>query len=234
MTATDDTTGAPRITEAAPGIPFPRSEQPTACQTNPTRFSHDSNGGDTAPDDVARDVRLAREDCAQCPVVTGCLKWALVNPKLTRIGVWAATTPRERTGLRRRQADRLGPDWVAKIAAADRRRADRARADARVPRTTRPPIPPNPPPTTATPAAAAATPPGTAAMERLEVELIPTRPDAPQPDTAAAAAAMERLAAELIPTRPEPYQPRTAPITPERAAANRKALARSIGVRTAA
>ncbi|WP_052398000.1 WhiB family transcriptional regulator [Streptomyces sp. NRRL F-5123] len=231
--ADDDARTAPRITESAPGIPFPRTEQPTACQTNPARFSHDSSSGGSAAADVARDVRLAREDCALCPIVTGCLKWALANPKLTTVGVWAATTKRERSTLRRRQVERLGPDWVAKVAAADRRRAERGRSAGRAPRTTPPgnsPISPSPSPA---PAAATTTMPSAAAMERLAAELIPTRPEPRGPDTATAAV-VERLTAELIPTRPEPYQPRTAPITPERATANRRALARSIGVRTAA
>ncbi|WP_037904980.1 WhiB family transcriptional regulator [Actinacidiphila yeochonensis] len=172
------------ITEAAPQIPFPRSDTPTACQKNPGRFSHEK-GGAQGFSDTAVDIRRAKRDCAQCPLVTDCLKWALANPALTRVGVWAATTPRERTALRKRQVERLGPDWVAKVAAADRRRAER-RQRART----------NPPPIRET--------------------------------------ALDRLALELIPTRPEPYEPWRGPITPERAMANRHTLARALGLKKVA
>ncbi|MFF2470405.1 hypothetical protein [Streptomyces mirabilis] len=41
----------------------------------------------------------------------------LTQPDLTRIGVWAATTAPDRSALRRRLENRLGPDWVNVIAA---------------------------------------------------------------------------------------------------------------------
>ncbi|MFF7196878.1 WhiB family transcriptional regulator [Streptomyces sp. NPDC088197] len=172
------------ITEAATEIPFPRSDSPTACQSNPGRFSHEK-GSTTGSSDTAVDIRRAKRDCAQCPLVNDCLKWALANPALTPVGVWAATTPRERTTLRKRQVERLGPDWVAKVAAADRRRAER--------------------------------------RQRARVDPPPIRSEA-----------LERLALELIPTRPAPYEPWRAPITPERAAANRQTLARALGLKKAA
>lgn len=62
--------------------------------------------------------------CSGCPIVTACLRWALVNKPVTRFGIWAATTPGQRNGLRKRLADRLGPDWIDVLAHQDQLRRE--------------------------------------------------------------------------------------------------------------
>ncbi|MFI8194698.1 WhiB family transcriptional regulator [Streptomyces sp. NPDC085946] len=99
-------------------IPFPRTDKPLACQAHPEWFAHEQTSIRAAQRDIAR----AKHACSSCPIAAGCLKWALANPGPSRIGVWAATTPRERGALRRRLQMRLGPDWVGVVAQADRAR----------------------------------------------------------------------------------------------------------------
>ncbi|MEV5432765.1 WhiB family transcriptional regulator [Streptomyces sp. NPDC052701] len=99
-------------------IAFPQTDKPLACQAHPEWFAHERT---TAPA-ARRDIDRAKRACSSCPIAAGCLKWALANPGPSRIGVWAATTPRERSALRRRLTMRLGPDWVGVIAQADRAR----------------------------------------------------------------------------------------------------------------
>lgn len=103
-------------------IPFPRTDRPLACQAHPDWFAHEQASVPAAQQDIAR----AKRACSGCPIAAGCLKWALANPGPSRIGVWAATTPRERGTLRRRLRARLGPDWIGVVAQADRVRARRA------------------------------------------------------------------------------------------------------------
>ncbi|MFI1293345.1 WhiB family transcriptional regulator [Streptomyces sp. NPDC020792] len=110
------TTSAPAVM-ADPRISFPRTEAPLACQTNPAWFIHEY--GQTGPDDADR-IERAKTACGGCPIADGCLKWALANPQLTPSGIWAATTARQRTALRRRLQIRLGLDWVGVVAQADR------------------------------------------------------------------------------------------------------------------
>jgi transcription factor WhiB len=150
-------TGVPKDTVTAepdPRIPFPVSAQRLACREHPEWFSHDNP---TAPE-AREDTERAQLACSGCPIAASCLKWALANPTLTTVGVWAATTPRERTTLRRRLIDRHGPDWVGVVAEKDRQRVERRR-----------------------------TPPSVSQqreqheqrLARLELELIPRRPPAP-------------------------------------------------------
>ncbi|MEW2078791.1 WhiB family transcriptional regulator [Streptomyces sp. NPDC013433] len=106
-------------TETDTRIPFPRTDTPLACQAHPDWFAHEQTSA------VQQDIDKAKHACAGCPIAAGCLKWALANPGPSRIGVWAATTPRERSILRRRLQMRLGPDWVGVVAQADRARARR-------------------------------------------------------------------------------------------------------------
>ncbi|MEU3050384.1 WhiB family transcriptional regulator [Streptomyces sp. NPDC006984] len=73
-------------------------------------------------------LEQARRACSACPVATACLRWALVNKTLTAENVFAGTTPGQRRALRRRLADRLGPDWADVLAARDQAR--RAQAEA--------------------------------------------------------------------------------------------------------
>ncbi|MFC9916224.1 WhiB family transcriptional regulator [Streptomyces sp. NPDC127197] len=111
------TTYTPAL-QADPRIPFPHTEVPLACRTNPHLFIHEY--GQTGPGDADR-IERAKTACGGCPIAAGCLKWALANPELTPSGIWAATTARQRTTLRRRLQIRLGLDWVGVVAAADRR-----------------------------------------------------------------------------------------------------------------
>ncbi|MFF4227419.1 WhiB family transcriptional regulator [Streptomyces abikoensis] len=160
---------------AHPTVPFPHSDTPTACQTAPQWFSHEQTSTRAAEKDIAK----AKHACASCPIVRDCLKWALANPDMTHVGVWAATTTRERSTLRRRMIQRLGPDWVAVVADRERAREQRRQAARYHPPATR-----------------------QGALARLEHELIPTRPPA--------------------------YEPWREPITPARAAANRRVLAQAL------
>ncbi|WUT01741.1 WhiB family transcriptional regulator (plasmid) [Streptomyces sp. NBC_00708] len=162
-------------TPADDRIPFPTSDQPLSCRTDPALFAIEDV--DTAEDPRAREKALAhaRRACSACPVVTDCLKWALANPDLTPTGVWAATTKRARTRLRNQLAARLGPDWVGVLAERDRRRRERQHA------------------------------------ARLAPPAVRDQ-------------ALARLELELIPTRPEPYEPWCEPMTPARQAQNRAVL----------
>lgn len=153
---------------ADPRVPFPDTARRLACRENPARFSHEKTAG--AEDDIA----LAKADCRRCPIADGCLKWALANPHLTHVGVWAATTPGQRTNLRNRLKTRLGEDWVGAMVDRERLRPSR-------------------------------TCPPTTREEKLD-----------------------RLELELIPTRPDPYEPGQAPTTPQQAAANRDRLSRAL------
>ncbi|WP_331724771.1 WhiB family transcriptional regulator [Streptomyces canus] len=125
MSRTDTT---PTASNQAARFAFPHSSTPTRCQLTPRLF--DFTNGDRAADRAATDKRLAqaRRACAGCPIATDCLKWALANKHLTRHGIWAATTPGQRTDLRNRLTDRLGPDWINVLADRDQARRERAAA----------------------------------------------------------------------------------------------------------
>lgn len=114
----------PTVEEVDDRIPFPATTAPTACRSHPAWFSHEQVN--TA--DEEKDVARAKAACAACPIVKGCLKWALANPDATRIGVWAATTPRQRDRLRQRLIARHGEDWVGAVTAKERERARRRQA----------------------------------------------------------------------------------------------------------
>ncbi|WP_228184121.1 WhiB family transcriptional regulator [Streptomyces anulatus] len=168
-------TGTATLVPADTRIPFPVSEQPLACRTNPALFAIEDVS--TADDPRAREKATteAKQACSTCPVVTECLKWALANPDLTPTGVWAATTKRDRTRLRKQLVARLGADWPGVVAEQERRRRERDRTVRTAPPTVR-----------------------DRAFARLELELVPTRP--------------------------EPYDRWKQPITPQQAATNRRVL----------
>ncbi|WP_331722604.1 WhiB family transcriptional regulator [Streptomyces sp. NBC_00122] len=165
----------PAIIVADDRVPFPETDQALRCRTSPARFSiEDIRNTDEAPRAREKALAKAKHACSGCPIVKDCLKWALANPGLTETGVWAATTKRDRTQLRKRLVDRLGEDWVGVVAEEDRRWRERARAARVVPPTAR-----------------------ELALARLELEGIPTRP-APynrwkQPITPAQAASNLRV-----------------------------------------
>lgn len=150
-------TGTPNqpAIEAAPRIPFPFTDTPTACQKRPKWFSHEQTSTRAAEKDIAQ----AKRACSGCPIVNDCLKWALAHPDLTMVGVWAATTPRQRQQLRRRLKNRLGPDWVGVVARRDQAARQRRTASTRPPQDS-----------VQTERRRAE------AFARLEPELIPTRP----------------------------------------------------------
>ncbi|MER5696060.1 WhiB family transcriptional regulator [Streptomyces mirabilis] len=141
-------TGIRSAPEADPRIPFPFTDTQTACQIRPEWFSHEQTSTRAAEKDIAK----AKAACPGCPIVKGCLKWALAHPDLTQVGVWAATTTRQRGQLRRRLKSRLGPDWVGVLA----QREQAARRRTRPPRDT-------------------ATITRETPFARPELELIPTR-----------------------------------------------------------
>lgn len=168
-------TATATLVPADPRIPFPVSDQPLACRTSPAVFAIEDVS--TADDPRAREraTAQAKKACSTCPVVTACLKWALANPELTPGGVWAATTRRDRTRLRKQLVARLGDDWVGAVTEQDRRRREQQRTARTAPPTVRDQV-----------------------LARLELELVPTRP--------------------------EPYNPWSQPITPQQAATNRRVL----------
>ncbi|XVV39745.1 WhiB family transcriptional regulator (plasmid) [Streptomyces sp. CA-100214] len=135
-------------------IPFPHTDQTLRCRTEPNVFAiEDIHNTDEDPRARENALVQAKHACSGCPIVTGCLKWALANADLTKKGVWAATTARDRKQLRKQLVARLGDDWVGVVAEQDRRRHERQRAARAVPPTAR-----------------------EQALARLELEGIPTRP----------------------------------------------------------
>lgn len=165
----------PAIVAADDRIPFPHTEQVLRCRTEPALFAIEDIEN-TAEDPRAREKALVKvkHACSGCPIVKGCLKWALANPGLTKTGVWAATTARDRKQLRKQLVARLGEDWIGVVAEQDRLRRERQRAARIVPPTVR-----------------------ELALARLELEGIPARP-APynrwkEPITPAQAASNRRV-----------------------------------------
>ncbi|MGY4966633.1 WhiB family transcriptional regulator [Streptomyces sp. 900105245] len=144
----------PALIAADDRIPFPDTGEALRCRTSPDLFQIEDIPN-TDDDPRAREKALAKvkHACSGCPIVRGCLKWALANPGLTKTGVWAATTARDRKQLRKQLVARLGEDWVGVVAEQDRLRRERARAARVVPPTAR-----------------------ELALARLELEAIPTRP----------------------------------------------------------
>ncbi|MFJ9825276.1 WhiB family transcriptional regulator [Streptomyces sp. NPDC101160] len=165
----------PAIVLADDRTPFPTTDQVLRCRTEPDLFSiEDIHNTDQDPRAREKALAQAKHACSSCPIVKGCLKWALANPALTKTGVWAATTKRARTQLRKQLVARLGEDWIGVVADQDRLHRERRCARRTVPPTVR-----------------------ELAPARLELEAIPTRP-APynrwkQPITPAQAAANRRV-----------------------------------------
>ncbi|MCL7496071.1 WhiB family transcriptional regulator [Streptomyces sp. MCA2] len=144
----------PTFIPADDRIPFPHTDQPLRCRTTPALFSiEDIRNTDEDPRAREKALTKVKYACSGCPIVKGCLKWALANPDLTKTGVWAATTARDRKQLRKQLTARLGEDWAAVVADQDRRRRQQKRAARVAPPTVR-----------------------EQALARLQLELIPSRP----------------------------------------------------------
>jgi len=67
------------------------------CRQHPTKWWFGGHG----------DATLAKAICADCVVRTPCLEFSLTRPDL--LGIWAATTPAERTTLRRQRREGVDP-----------------------------------------------------------------------------------------------------------------------------
>ncbi|MFJ6792002.1 WhiB family transcriptional regulator [Streptomyces angustmyceticus] len=170
------TPNTPSVPDADDRLPFPRTDKPLACRSEPKLFAIEDITGRAEREKALAKARLA---CSGCPIATGCLQWALANKQLTPTGVWAATTASQRTTLRKDLVQRLGPDWVGVVAAQARRKQEKQRAAHTAPPTVREQV-----------------------MARLELELIPSRPD--------------------------PHEPWREPMTPARQAQNRAILAAAL------
>ncbi len=119
----------PTFIAADDRIPFPDTDQALRCRTSPDLFAiEDIHNTDKDPRAREKVLAQAKHACSGCPIVKDCLKWALANPGLTKTGVWAATTKRDRKQLRKQLVARLGEDWVGVVAEQDRLRRERQRA----------------------------------------------------------------------------------------------------------
>lgn len=106
--------------QGADRIPFPAPARPTACRRTPGLFDV-AYGEATAPEAAER-IRAAKAACRRCPFAVDCLRWALTHPAETSTNIWAGTTAGERTRLRTRLEQRLGPAWGDVLADTTRER----------------------------------------------------------------------------------------------------------------
>ncbi|WP_406841560.1 WhiB family transcriptional regulator (plasmid) [Streptomyces sp. AHU1] len=107
-------------------FPFPSTTQPTPCQVRPQDFDFKNGDRSAGGGEVEQRLAKTRAACNGCPVAAGCLLWALVHEQETRERIYATTTPRQRTGLRKRLKERLGPDWRDVLAAQNEVRRKKA------------------------------------------------------------------------------------------------------------
>jgi WhiB family redox-sensing transcriptional regulator len=98
------------LSPSIPHVELPDFGREAPCIAHPEPYLR--LGTATDEKDREREVKAAKASCRNCPAANACLLWALTNPQLTKFGVWAATTPRQRQRLRERLAKRLGPDWA--------------------------------------------------------------------------------------------------------------------------
>ena len=79
-----------------PNLPAPQGT--LACEQNPERWFFLGKPGVR---NHAQEAHLeeVKEDCRACPVMGGCLRYALSNDE--RDGIWGATTPEERRAIKR-------------------------------------------------------------------------------------------------------------------------------------
>ncbi len=76
-----------------------------ACSENWSPFAY-SGSRPERQDEKQRRIEAAKAICATCPVLEGCLEWALNNPTAAGVNnaIWGGKTKSERTALR---AERL-------------------------------------------------------------------------------------------------------------------------------
>ncbi len=79
---------------------MPWVEEALCAQTDPEMFFPDKGSSNTA----------AKKICAQCPVITECLDWALRHQE---IGIWGGQSANQRKELRRKLGIRLNSGWTA-------------------------------------------------------------------------------------------------------------------------
>lgn len=72
-----------------------------------TQLCNESNSDLFFPEEYLDPKKLmaARELCNSCPLVSACLEYAVSTPWLD--GIWAATTPRQRSRIRSQRNSRL-------------------------------------------------------------------------------------------------------------------------------
>ncbi|MEV5387066.1 WhiB family transcriptional regulator [Streptomyces sp. NPDC052721] len=93
-------------------VPMPFVTGAEACTT------YDGFFLDEYPVD-SHQVQAATALCRRCPLVRACLIWALDNPTLAYDGIWGATTPSQRKGLRQRLLRRLGREGTSRTLRAE-------------------------------------------------------------------------------------------------------------------
>lgn len=73
---------------------FHEKGKPRCAETDPDMFFPE-------PDSryLESTIRIAKDICTRCPYVEECLEWALSH---NEIGIWGATTEKERQLIRRR------------------------------------------------------------------------------------------------------------------------------------
>lgn len=106
-------------------IPFPAIPTTSPCKQHPDWYTHEESSSIQARQNIA-DARLG---CAACPAAKACLLWALANPDLATVGIWASTTPYQRTVLRNRLVNRLGRNWVTVVQLKEKEKAEQRAAN---------------------------------------------------------------------------------------------------------
>lgn len=94
-------------------LPMPFMTGSEACATASDAFFLDQYPAGSP------EVLAATALCGRCPLVRPCLIWALDNPTLAYDGIWGATTPAQRRGLRLGLLRRLGREGTARVLRAE-------------------------------------------------------------------------------------------------------------------
>ncbi|MFG2227913.1 WhiB family transcriptional regulator [Streptomyces sp. NPDC048644] len=75
MTGSHTAANAPLLADDR--VPFPRTDASLRCQTDPKSFVLEDI---TGRHEQEKALAKAKRACSACPIVNGCLKWALANP----------------------------------------------------------------------------------------------------------------------------------------------------------